>query len=143
VKIEELEPRALDALAAEKLLQYTWRLSRSGTCRFLAPPVLPPPDDDLNDGETYPPAKGDEPLCKDALRLVPKLSEDIAAAWQVLMTMMFGPKTYEFAAAIWDDRGENTLPYITVHATLMRLSPRSICIAALKALGVEEVPDNA
>lgn len=134
-----LPSREQDALVAEHVMDYEWRRTLAG-CKVLVPSSGP--DAEWGRNWTDPP-HGDEHVCRDGLRMVPKYSTDIAQAWQVVDHIRVMPKpantleqariavtvteTVECAACrmdMWFDTYYYQAP----------TAPLSICAAALLAL---------
>lgn len=138
----------LNALIAEKIMEWEWRerIGNKGAIWLFAP------DDPLDMKGHSPvgefqkcarPGFSNEYQLKSALLYkLPHFSEDIAAAWTVLMHLRETQQLYFTVETVYRGFGcriyhDTDNPFGTA---LEDTAPLAICLAALKALGIE-IPD--
>ena len=139
-----MDNRELDALVAEKVMGWEWWIHIESDARFIA----------LGGGwvsHLHPKkASGKEPVDWDVINRacdLPRYSTDISAAWQVVENV---ERRFAAVQVIWEGpiygarciiRDEDGGAYSTEADKRAKTVPLAICLAALKALGVD--PEKA
>jgi hypothetical protein len=138
----DMSDRELDALVAEEVMEWRWRAFKSDrNAPKWAKDIYPPDAIELEwPDEPGAPPLAELPYLRSAHYLdMPHYSSDIAAAWQVVEKMR---ENWFIAISTTIEGGwmviirrhgySNTLEVTSIDS-----APRAICLAVLKALGVE------